>query len=126
MKMIFFKLTLILLTVIRAVFPFDFNISYNKLPITFEIESVSDIYAPADKNSTNVCEYPTVMRLSGRKASFCCYISGYCMVTGLRFAAASTVAQQTATVYAPSTEETGMGSFFRMASTNISISAAML
>lgn len=68
MKMIFFRLTLILLTVFRTVFPFygNINMDYDNLPITFEIESVSDIYVPSD-NSSNVSEYPAIIRLCHQK-----------------------------------------------------------
>lgn len=38
-----------------------------ELPISFDIESVNDVFVPADENSTNVCEYPTVIRLEHQK-----------------------------------------------------------
>ncbi len=68
MKMIFFRLTLIMLTFIRVIFPFcdNMNINYDNLPIAFEPESVSDIYVPSD-NSSNVSEYPTIIKLCHQK-----------------------------------------------------------
>lgn len=68
MKMIFFRLTLMLITVIQSIIPFcdSINMPYNMLPVNFEVESVSDIYVPAD-NSANVSEYPTVIRLCHQK-----------------------------------------------------------
>ncbi len=67
MKMILFNIILFLLTVFRAIFPVDCNIKYNILPIDFEVECVSDIYVPADKNSTVVAEYPTIIKLCHQK-----------------------------------------------------------
>ena len=69
MKNIFFRLTLILLTVFITIFPcFDnLNISYDRLPISFEIENVSDIYIPSDESSTVVSEYPTIIKLCHQK-----------------------------------------------------------
>ncbi len=62
-----FRITIIFLTVMRVFFPnFSGNISYDKLPIKFEVENVSDIYVPAD-NSANVAEYPTIIRLCHQK-----------------------------------------------------------
>ncbi len=62
-----FCITIIFFTVLRVFFPnFDANISYDKLPIKFEVESVSDIYVPAD-NSANVAEYPTIIKLCHQK-----------------------------------------------------------
>lgn len=68
MKMILFKISLALLTVLRTVFPFcgSINISYDSLPIEFETEIISDIFVPADNNA-NVSEYPTIIRLSHQK-----------------------------------------------------------
>ena len=37
--------------------------SCGKLPVELEVVSVNDIYVPADENSTNVQEYPTIIRL---------------------------------------------------------------
>lgn len=70
MKMIIFRLTLIMLTVFRAVFPFcdSINMNYDKLPITFVTESINNIFVPADNNE-NVCEYPTVIKLCHQKNS---------------------------------------------------------
>lgn len=62
-----FKILLILMTVVRAIIPFEANIDYDRLPIGFEIESVNDIFVPEDKNGTNVYEYPTIIRLCYQK-----------------------------------------------------------
>lgn len=63
MKNIFFRIILVLLTVFNFIFSFSLNISYDMLPVTFEIESVNDIYAPEDESKGAVCEYPTIIRL---------------------------------------------------------------
>lgn len=63
MSNFFFKTLTLLLTVIGFIFPNINNVDYAKLPITFEIESIDDIYVPEDKHSTNVQEYPTIIRL---------------------------------------------------------------
>ena len=63
MKMIFFRLMIFLLTAFRFIFPVEWNIGYNLLPCSFEVECVSDVYVPEDKNSTVVSEYPTIIQL---------------------------------------------------------------
>lgn len=63
MSKILFNFIVILLTFFRAVFPFTGNIGYDKLPINFKIESISDIYVPDDEKSKNVHEYPTIIKL---------------------------------------------------------------
>ncbi len=68
MKLFIYKLLVILLTVFRSIIPFDYNIGYDMLPINFEIESVSDVYTPADGNA-NVAEYPTIIKLCHQKNS---------------------------------------------------------
>ncbi len=67
MSRIIFNFIVFLLTVFNSVFPFSANICYNKLPINFEIESISDVYIPEDLNSENVQEYPTVIKLCHQK-----------------------------------------------------------
>ena len=69
MPKILFELILSLLTFFRAVFPFcgSVNLDYGMLPITFDVESVSDIFVPADPDNTNVCEYPTIIKLCHQK-----------------------------------------------------------
>lgn len=69
MKNIFFRLALILLTVFITVFPCfnNLNFEYDDLPISFEVENVSEIYAPTDENSTVVSEYPTIIKLCHQK-----------------------------------------------------------
>lgn len=59
----FFRIFVFFITVIGFIFPNINNVSYDRLPITFEVESISDIYVPEDENSTNVQEYPTIVRL---------------------------------------------------------------
>ncbi len=63
----FFNLLVILMTVFGLVFPNANNVKYNNLPINFEVQSVTDIYVPSDKNSTNVQEYPSLIRLCHQK-----------------------------------------------------------
>ena len=63
MSSFFFKILAFLLTVIGFVFPNINNVDYDRLPITFEIESINDIYVPEDEYSTSVQEYPTIVRL---------------------------------------------------------------
>lgn len=62
MKTVFFRLTLILMTLLRSIFPY-WNVDCDKLPITFEVESVSDICVAKDENDTTVFEYPTLIKL---------------------------------------------------------------
>ncbi len=65
---LFFKLTIILMTVLRAVFPsYSGNVDYDRLPINFEIKNISDIYIPDDVTSTNVQEYPSIIKLCHQK-----------------------------------------------------------
>lgn len=64
-----FKVTVILLTVLRMMFPSlnKQNISYDRLPVRFSIERRSDIFTPAGEEISGVCEYPTVIRLTHQK-----------------------------------------------------------
>ncbi|MBQ8209425.1 MAG: hypothetical protein IJZ35_02440 [Clostridia bacterium] len=66
MKKKSFYLAIALLMVFVTVFTSCGSLN-NKLPIEFDIESVNDIYVPADENSTNVQEYPTIIRLCHQK-----------------------------------------------------------
>ena len=61
-----FYIVVALLTVFRTLFGFDTNIAYDKLPIDFTVESVSDVYVPSDENA-NVSEYPTIIKLRHQK-----------------------------------------------------------
>ncbi len=63
---IFFRLMIIILTVFRFIFSFDSNVSYDKLPIEFEVESVNDVFVP-DSPDANVSEYPTIIKLCHQK-----------------------------------------------------------
>lgn len=56
------------MTALRAVFPFAayMNIGYDCLPVSFNIEKVSDIYV---SDTSDVCEYPTILRLEHQKNS---------------------------------------------------------
>ena len=61
--MVLFRFLLALLTVFGTLFPnAGLNFEYKHLPIEFEIESVRDIYVPADNNA-NVVEYPSIIKL---------------------------------------------------------------
>ncbi len=68
MRLICFRVLIILLTVLRTLFPFfdELNISYDRLPISFSVESVNDIYVPEDNNA-NVAEYPALIKLCHQK-----------------------------------------------------------
>ncbi len=66
MKNIFYKITVALLTFFGFIFTPICNINYDLLPITFEIENVSDIFVPESADA-NVCEYPTIIKLSHQK-----------------------------------------------------------
>ena len=61
-----FYIVVALLTVFRTLFGFDTNIPYDKLPVDFTVESVSDVYVPSDENA-NVSEYPTIIKLRHQK-----------------------------------------------------------
>ncbi len=63
MKKLFFRIMIAVLTVLCTVFSYSGAVPYNRLPVNLEIESVSDIYVPEDRNSTTVCEYPTIIKL---------------------------------------------------------------
>lgn len=67
MKVFLFRLVTFFLIAIKTLFPFGGGVDYDRLPINFEIESVNDIYVPSDENSTNVQEYPTIIRLCHQK-----------------------------------------------------------
>ncbi len=67
MKMLFYRLILMLLTVFRAVLPGDCNMDYALLPVNFEIVSISDVFVPDEKISSAVSEYPSVIRLCHQK-----------------------------------------------------------
>lgn len=67
MKAFLFRLVTFFLVAIKTIFPFGGGVDYDRLPINFEIERVNDIYVPSDENSTNVQEYPTVIRLCHQK-----------------------------------------------------------
>ena len=69
MKLLVFKMTLLLLTALRMVLPsFDDNtVPYRLLPVPFAVERISDVYVPEDANSTAVCDYPTVIQLCHQK-----------------------------------------------------------
>ena len=57
--MVLFLFSLALLTVFGTLFPgAGLNFKYKYLPIEFEVESVSDIYVPADNNA-NAVESPS-------------------------------------------------------------------
>ncbi len=62
MQKILFKIFIVILTVFRTIFGFGYSVGYDKLPITFEIESVSDVFVPENADA-NVCEYPTIIKL---------------------------------------------------------------
>lgn len=65
--MVLFRFLLALLTVFGTLFPnVGLNFEYKHLPIEFEIESVNDIYVPADNNA-NVVEYPSIIKLRHQK-----------------------------------------------------------
>lgn len=66
MSMFLFNIIIAVLTFFGAIIPFPGSFDYDTLPIRFEIESVSDVYVPAN-NSANVAEYPTVIRLCHQK-----------------------------------------------------------
>ena len=65
--MVLFRILLALLTVFGTLFPgAGLNFEYKHLPIEFKVESVNDIYVPADNNA-NVVEYPSIMKLCYQK-----------------------------------------------------------
>ncbi len=64
--MLLFRFLLSLLTVFGTLFPIGLNFDYKHLPIEFKVETVSDIYVPADNNS-NVVEYPSIIKLRYQK-----------------------------------------------------------
>lgn len=66
MKNIVFILLVALMTVLRAVFP-SWNVPYSRLPVTFSVDSVSDIYTPDGNADAAVCEYPALLRLCCQK-----------------------------------------------------------
>ena len=55
-----------LMTILRPIFP-AWNVAYARLPVTFRVESVSDVYAPAAGTDARVCEYPSVVQLCCQK-----------------------------------------------------------
>lgn len=67
MKNCILSILLSLLTFFGSFFQIRSAIPYCLLPVDFEVESISDIYAPADINSTEVVEYPTVIKLCHQK-----------------------------------------------------------
>ena len=66
MKKVLFSVLVALMTLLRPIFP-AWNIAYDRLPVSFCVESVSDIYTPADPENANVCEYPTIIQLHCQK-----------------------------------------------------------
>ena len=66
MKKVLFSVLVALMTLLRPIFP-AWNIAYDRLPVSFCIESVSDIYTPAETEGANVCEYPTIIQLHCQK-----------------------------------------------------------
>lgn len=66
MRFLFFKVMLLMLTVLRMVFP-SINVSYNCLPISFTVEHQSDIFLPAGTHTADVCEYTSIIQLNHQK-----------------------------------------------------------
>ena len=66
MKRILFSCLLALMTLLRPIFP-AWNVAYSRLPVSFSVENVSDIYMPAEKDGAGVCEYPTIIQLCCQK-----------------------------------------------------------
>ena len=66
MKRILFSFLIVLMTLLRPIFP-AWNFAYSRLPVSFDIEGVSDVYTPFEKEGANVCEYPTILQLCCQK-----------------------------------------------------------
>ena len=66
MKKILFSVLAALMTLLRPIFP-AWNFAYDQLPVSFRVESASDVYAPAQADGAPVVEYPTVIRLCHQK-----------------------------------------------------------
>ncbi len=62
-----FRLVTFLLIIVETIFPFGGGLKIKNLPINFEVESVSHIYLPPNETSTNVQEYPAIIRLCHQK-----------------------------------------------------------
>ncbi|MBR2731907.1 MAG: hypothetical protein IKD72_07990, partial [Clostridia bacterium] len=61
-KRFFLYLLIPLMTLLRPLFP-AWSVAYDQLPVDFRVESVSDLYAPAEATGAGVCEYPAVIQL---------------------------------------------------------------
>lgn len=66
MSNFFFKILVFLVTIIGFIFP-SANIGYDRLPVNFKIQSISDVCIPSGENDTTVREYPTVIMLNHQK-----------------------------------------------------------
>ena len=66
MKRVLFCILMAAITLFRGIFP-AWNIAYDRLPITFHVDSVSDMYLPARTSDAPVCEYPSLIQLRCQK-----------------------------------------------------------